>query len=371
MPGVGVIGFLLGGGISSLSSRFGFGADIVSVWEVSELDCVFTSMVTLLTTIQVVLASGEVVRAARDDERTADLWDALRGGSTNFGIVTAVEMICTPHPTVFRGANVFYLPMARRATLRALVDVGSEPYPEDGEPINHAMWCITHVAGVKIINALLTTTGTAEEVDLGAFVGVWGRIPLTGRLRASSHGNFIEEQGKLAPQNGNRTLDKTITVRMDFDLLNGMVDLWYTSVDTMRQRVSGLMYTLVFQPLSVGMLEASCRNAPSRPASTTSQGLNPKDGALVVVEICMTWKKVEDDEFMSKEGSKYLEDSILLARQMGKDHRFIFPNYAWPTEAVMEGYGRDRLAVLRDVAKKWDPEGFFQDQFVGGFKIGK
>lgn len=44
MPGVGVIGFLLGGGLSSLSSRFGFGADMVSVWEVSESRSVFSRM---------------------------------------------------------------------------------------------------------------------------------------------------------------------------------------------------------------------------------------------------------------------------------------------------------------------------------------
>lgn len=323
---------------------------------------------------QVVLASGEVVRASRDDERTADLWDALRGGSTNFGVVTAVDMACVPHPATFRGGNAFYLPWARRATLGALVGVGSEPFPGDddgGGPVNHAMWCITHVAGVKIINALLTTTGEADEEDMAGFVGVWGRIPLTGGLRASSHGRFVEEQGRLAPKDGSRTLDKTITVRMDFHLLDAMVDLWYTSADAMRKRVSGLMYTLVFQPLSAGMLEASCRAAPSRPASTTSQGLDPKEGPLVVAEICMTWKKAEDDEFMGKEGSKYLEDCTSLAREMGLDHRFIFPNYAWPTEAVMKGYGEDRLAVLRDVAKKWDPDGFFQGQFVGGFKIGR
>lgn len=42
MPGVGAIGFLLGGGLSSLSSRFGFGADVVSVWEVSELNHVLS-----------------------------------------------------------------------------------------------------------------------------------------------------------------------------------------------------------------------------------------------------------------------------------------------------------------------------------------
>lgn len=53
--------------------------------------------------LQIVLASGEIIIASRDDSKTADLWDALRGGSTNFGIVTAVEMSCFPHPALFRG----------------------------------------------------------------------------------------------------------------------------------------------------------------------------------------------------------------------------------------------------------------------------
>lgn len=261
--------------------------------------------------------------------------------------------------------------MARRATLQALIDVGSEPFPQDGQPINHAIWCITHYMGMRFINALLTSTGSPKEADMQSWVGARGRIPMTGTLRASSHGKFIEQQGKLAPANGGRTLDKTITVKMDLDLLNALVDLWYTSNDTIRRKVSGLMNTLVFQPLSVGMLESSCRTAPSRPASATFQGLTPKEGPLVVVEICMTWKNAEDDEFMHEAICKYLEDALSLAKEMGLTHPFIFPNYAWPTEAVMKGYGEDRLAVLREVARKWDPEGFFQSQFVGGFKIGK
>lgn len=36
MPTVGVAGFLLGGGISTLSSRFGFGADSITAWEASQ-----------------------------------------------------------------------------------------------------------------------------------------------------------------------------------------------------------------------------------------------------------------------------------------------------------------------------------------------
>lgn len=223
--------------------------------------------------------------------------------------------------------------------------------------------------GMKFINAMLTTTGSADEVDMADWLRVWGRIPLTGNLKASSHGEFITEYGKLVPVNGSRTLDKTITVKMDFDLLNALVDLWYASNDVIRRRVSGPMNSLVFQSLSVGMLETICRTAPSQPPSTTSQGLDPKDGPLIVVEICMTWKNANDDEFMEKAVSGFLNDCVNLAQQRHLDHRFIFPNYAWPTDAVMKGYGEARLTVLRGVAQKWDPEGFFQRQLVGGFKL--
>lgn len=319
--------------------------------------------------IQVVTASGEIVRASRDDETTSDLWDALRGGSTNFGIVTSVEMACFPHPATYRATNAFYLPVARHATLKALVDMGLQPAPREGQPINHSIWVISHFMGMKFINAMLTRTGSPKEVDMHDWLRVWGRIPLTGRLKTFSHGDFIMEYGKLVPANGSRTLDKTITVKMDFDLLNAIIDLWYAFNDEICQRVSGLMNSLVFQVLSVGMLETSCQTAPSRPPCTTSQGLNPDDGPLVIVEICMTWKKAEDDEFMEKAIADFLKSCLDLAQERDLAHRFIFPNYAWPTDDVLKGYGDQRLSVLRNVAQRWDPEGVFQTQFTGGFKL--
>ncbi|KUI59504.1 Cytokinin dehydrogenase 1 [Cytospora mali] len=157
----------------------------------------------------VVLASGEIITARRDDSKTADLWDALRGGSTNFGIVTAVEMSCFPHPAHFRGGTPFYLPSARQETLKALY------------------------------------------------------------------------------------------------------------------------------------------------------------------RICTTYNNAKDDDFVAEADTKYLEEVAALARQMGLEHRYIFANYAWPTEPVMAGYGEERLVFLRKVAAKYDPKGFFQGQFVGGFKIGR
>lgn len=147
------------------------------------------------------------MRASRDDEATADLWDALRGGSTNFGIVTAVEIACFPHPATYRATNAFYLPVARHTTLEALVSMGLEPSPGDGQPINHSIWSISHFMGMKFINAMLSTTGPPEEVDMRDWLRVWGRLTLTGNLKATSHGDFIVESGKLVPANGSRTLD--------------------------------------------------------------------------------------------------------------------------------------------------------------------
>lgn len=279
-------------------------------------------------------------------------------------------MACFPHPDSFRGTNIFYLPIARHATLKALVDMAKGPLPQEGDPINHSIWSISHFMGMKFINAMLTTTGSPEQENMRDWLRVWGRIPLTGNLKIRSHGDFITEYGKLVPANGSRTLDKTITVKLDYGLLNDLVDLWYVSNDAICRRVSGLMNSLVFQALPVGMLEISCQAAPSRPSSTTSQGLDPRDGPLVVVEICMTWKKSEDDTFMEKSISDFLKDCVDLAARRDLEHRFIFPNYAWPTDDVMEGYGEQRLSILRNVAQRWDPEGFFQTHVTGGFKLG-
>lgn len=165
-------------------------------------------------------------------------------------------------------------------------------------------------------------------------------------------------------------------MKLDLSLLNSAVDIWYTSLNSVRS-VAGLQRTVVFHALTASMLEASSKIGPTSGESPISlfhsnfAGLSHNDGPLALIEICTTYRNAKDDELVIQADTKYLEDVNLLAHEMGLAHRFIFPNYAWPSEAVMAGYGEDRVAFLRQVAAKWDPEGFFQGQFVGGFKIGR
>ncbi|KAJ1563179.1 hypothetical protein HK405_009652, partial [Cladochytrium tenue] len=352
--GVGVAGFLLGGGISFLSYKYGFGVDAVRAWEV-------------------VVADGTVVRADRDHPQTSDLWDALRGGSTNFGVVTAVEMAYSPHPVHLRAGTGFYLSPARRATLQALVELGSQPQSQADvpyAPIPHAIWTMTYVAGVpfKIIAILMSTTEATGYGALQGFTNTRWRVPFTGKLREMKHSAWAQECTDMTPKKGSRGTHRTITIKLDADFLNTAVDMWYESVESIKH-VAGIMYNFIFVPLPVSMLKASRDTSGS--SVTNSMGLRPEDGPLATVEMNFTWRKSEDDAAVDETANKFQRELAQAAEEKGLGHRFIFPNYASPNEPVMKAYGEERLAVLKAVASKWDSDGIFQDRVVGGFKLSK
>ena len=83
-PTVGVVGYTLGGGAGWISRRYGYAADSV-------------------VGAELVTADGELVRA----EEHPDLFWALRGGSGNFGVVTALEFKLYPVGDVYAGMAMF------------------------------------------------------------------------------------------------------------------------------------------------------------------------------------------------------------------------------------------------------------------------
>lgn len=81
-PGVGVVGYSLGGGIGWLARKYGLSASSV-------------------LSAEVVTAQGDVVRA--DPETNADLFWALKGGGGSFGVVTQVEIALYPVAEAYAG----------------------------------------------------------------------------------------------------------------------------------------------------------------------------------------------------------------------------------------------------------------------------
>src|ERR1700733_13220254 len=99
-PSVGVGGFLLGGGVGPLMSKYGLGCDNILA-------------------AALVLADGRQVKASAHENPV--LYWAIRGGGGNFGIVTAFDVALHPVATVFAG-NITLESADPRQFLRAFRD---------------------------------------------------------------------------------------------------------------------------------------------------------------------------------------------------------------------------------------------------------
>ena len=102
---VGVGGYLLGGGISHYASRVGLSCDNV-------------------INFQVVLADGRIVNANKTTN--ADLFMALKGGSSNFGIVTRYDMETFENEDLWGGV-VSWPASTVNQHFKSLVNFGLDP----------------------------------------------------------------------------------------------------------------------------------------------------------------------------------------------------------------------------------------------------
>jgi hypothetical protein len=95
-PTVGVAGYSLGGGESSLTPRFGYGCDSI-------------------VSLDVVTADSKVLRAST--EENPELFWAMRGAGANFGIATSLEFQLHPIETVLSGSLRYPIRQAKRILL--------------------------------------------------------------------------------------------------------------------------------------------------------------------------------------------------------------------------------------------------------------
>ncbi|MFM9370165.1 FAD-binding oxidoreductase [Streptomyces sp. Da 82-17] len=107
-PGVGVVGYLTGGGLGILGRQFGWAADHVHAFDL-------------------VTADGELRHVTAEDE--PELFWALRGGGGGLGVVTAVEFGLEPLAELYGGVLAFadeQVPGALAAYLEWTADLPDE-----------------------------------------------------------------------------------------------------------------------------------------------------------------------------------------------------------------------------------------------------
>ena len=226
--------------------------------------------------------------------------------------------------------------------------------------------CFTYLQtlGIQAISVNLVYTRPPESENkwpsywsTSSFASLW-RFWSTCRLRTLT--SATDELNALNPP-GRRQVLAATTIKNDAATLDVAHAAYRNAIASIR-RVKGISWTLVLQPL---VPDWACKGDPN------PLGLGDSTGdPLVIVSLTVNWDSAKDDAFVKAATRRALEEIEAFAGAHGTGHRYRYLNYCAEWQRPFKGYGEENWWFLREVSKKYDPEGLFQKGCTGGFKLG-
>ncbi|KAF4604369.1 hypothetical protein EYR38_004791 [Pleurotus pulmonarius] len=361
----GVAGFLLGSGYSLKSNRYGLGVDNVLEMEV-------------------VLPDGKIM-TVRDDSEGSDLFEALKGGGNNFGIVTRFRLKTHDQGPFWGGLFVFGSRYERDITNAVDTFIREEMRREETyrEPSSRE---------ASLVAAFRSSVDDGELKHNVSVLCVYdGQKP--DRNPWASFASISEREGalKASKQNG----------RVSYDI-NRLSEInSYTVVDAltsecfpvphspnMRGRVCSVMvngYTKTLIDAIASESKIMARDMKEHGGKSASLLVFPgvtsmfdnskpaawphaRDHPLVPLVAYFLWEGQHNDEFWSARLKETLDNVKEAARREGCTYKDTpaYPVMAFETTSAEEIY-RENLEKLIAIRKKYDPNNVMG--LTGGFKI--
>ncbi|CRK17144.1 hypothetical protein BN1708_011968 [Verticillium longisporum] len=273
---------------------------------------------------RVVLADGSIVNANK--RVNPRLFKALKGGSSNFGIVTRFDMAAFPAGDLHGG--IFLTTWDQKdKILDGFVDViaTNKNHPADSQIV-----LFQHQTGLP--------------------------QPMVGTIAVNPDGNAS------APVfDALRGMPSVIDLRQTQtygELVSSMIDDGGQSVIPEED----LTIILIFQPLPKHYGQAN--------AGGNVLGLDK-----TLTEDSIIWL---GEAFINTHAVEALFQSKLAvvgaqleayAVSIGANTQWRYLKYVNPTQDPLKSYGPENVAFIKKVAQEYDPSGFFQTRVSGGFKI--
>ena len=88
-----------------------------------------------------------------------------------------------------------------------------------------------------------------------------------------------------------------------------------------------------------------------------------------VLLVSFTWGSSKDDELVVRIAQNIVDRAVIIGKEMGVHHPFIYQNYAAKSQDVFAGYSVENQKRLRRVQKEVDPEGVFSRLQPGYFSL--
>jgi FAD/FMN-containing dehydrogenase len=317
----GIAGLTVGGGFGYLTRKYGWTCDNV-------------------ISMDVVTASGEIVRAAADENE--DLFFALRGGSGNFGIVTSFEYKLFPvGPQILGGAVAWraedapeVLKFYQELTASAPRELTCVAVLRIAPP---APWLPKEIHGKPIIVMFVCYSGPLEEGEkLVAPIKAFGK-PVADILVKRPYAQMQSMLDATQPK-GRR---------------------YYWKSEYVAGLSSNLLETVIAQARGIpsphgGVILFHLGGALNELPPEHSPVGNRK--TAFVVNLAGSWDNAADDEV----NLKWARDAWQAVRPFSTGVYVNFLTEEEGADRVEAAYGKAMLERLAPLKKKYDPDNVFQ-----------
>ncbi|PYI28057.1 hypothetical protein BP00DRAFT_403651 [Aspergillus indologenus CBS 114.80] len=305
---------------------------------------------------EVLLADGRVVDA--NAHENPDLYRALKGGGTNFGIVTRFDLETHPLTSVQYTIDL-YSPDDFTAIngATAAVQMAMEDDPKIGLFTNFN-------DGVVAVGMFYAGHAGASSPSASAFAPFHGLHPRkTGTALPTTTGTLLslaEAMGHAQDVPGKRAIS-SVTTRVSHDLYDRVYQCW-TQLRATLPVGCVLHYTI--QPMGTAGVQAG-RN---RGGNIMGLEAAPQCWWVLTGE----WSRdagVDVDAAAHRAVRTMSEMVEALARTGGVFLDFQCMNFAGAGQKVLASYGAENVRRMRAVADKYHPEGVWQVLQFGGFLL--
>jgi hypothetical protein len=133
--------------------------------------------------------------------------------------------------------------------------------------------------------------------------------------------------------------------------------LWNATVPSLTH-VAGIQYFLIYQRIPAYVLG-------------NSLGLYPDSHFNTLLLLSITWNDASDDALVNGVAQILTRDIEAATKAVGLYQRFKYLNYAAEFQDPIGSYESQRVADLKRVSRKYDPQRLFQTRVRGGFKLFK
>ncbi|KAI0409184.1 hypothetical protein F4802DRAFT_615689 [Xylaria palmicola] len=309
--------------------------------------------------LEVVLANGAIVNA--NATSNSDLFQALKGGSNNFGVITSFTLLTERTQGSIFGGIIYYPESSLDKVSDIIYDYQVRQAVDD--TLTHALpqYGYNGTTNEAIsFNPVVYNRGVNK---LPKIMQGWLDIPYYKNTMHNRQYYDLSVELNDGFPDGLVQEQRVFTVYADAQLYK---DFWahYHAWCKGYQHISGFYCLHVNMPITPRAVKEGIQKGHN---ILGLEGAGNK--VLGTIYFGVTFDSLDDADEVLPAHDKFVESMIALADQRKLLHRYIMLTYSGYNQPVIESYGPENVAKMRGVQKKYDPNGVFQRLVPGGQKL--